>query len=225
MATYQDSGPVDCTAAINKENVKGRTAIVTGGASGIGEAYVRALVGAGAYVVVADLNDKAGNAIQQELSGLTTFVRCNVTSWDDQLSVFKKAKEVSPSSSIDIVVANAGISAYDEIFFNDISTDEPEKPAMPIIDVNLTGVLLTTKLALWYFQKQNADGPKRERCLVLQSSMAGYVDLQGITQYTTSKFGVRGLMRGLRRTEGANGIRVNLIAPWYHFAANVEAGR
>ena len=164
--------------------------------------------------MIADLNQEAGNALQQELSASTTFVRCDVTSWSDQLSVFKTAKEVSPASAIDIVVANAGLSGNDDIFTNDISKDEPDEPAISIVNVNLIGVLRTTKLALWYFRKQNAAETKRDCCLVLQSSLAGYADLQGANQYNASKFAVRGLMRSLRQTEGANGVRVNLIAPW-----------
>ena len=215
MSIYKNSGPIDCTVGIDAANLDGKTAIVTGAASGIGEAYVRALVNAGAHAIIADINEDAGNKLQQELSSSTTFAKCDVTSWASQLSVFKKAKEVSKTSRIDIVVANAGIGASDDIISDDLSGDEPKEPKMSTFDVNAVGVLLTTKLALWCFRKQNADGPRQDQCLVLQSSLAGYLDLSGAPQYTTSKFAVRGLMRSLRQTEQVHGIRVNLIAPWY----------
>ena len=190
-------------------------AIVTGGALGIGEAYVRALVASGAFVVIADLSEEAGNKLHHEFPLSTAYVVCDVTSWESQLSVFKKAKEVSPTFRIDIVVANAGVSNADQVFFNDIEKDEPEKPKLHITDVNIVGVLFTTKLALWYFRKQNANGAKQDQSLVLQGSVTGYVDIYGAPQYTVSKFAVRGLMRSLRQPEQAHGIRVNLIAPWY----------
>ena len=214
MSEYQDSGPIDCSGSVDTGGLKGKTAIVTGGASGIGKEYVRALAGAGVHVVIADLSEENGQKVQKETSGSTTFVRCDVTSWDDQLAVFKKAKEFSPNKEIDIVVANAGISTRDEIFANDIEKDEPEKPKIPVVDVNATGVLWTTKLAIFYFRKQNAAN-KKDRSLILQSSLAGYLDLIGAPQYTSSKFFVRGLLRGLRGSETAYGIRINLIAPWY----------
>ena len=164
--------------------------------------------------MIADLSEENGKKVQQETSGSTTFVRCDVTSWEDQLAAFKKAKEFSPNNEIDIVVANAGISTRDEIFANDIEKDEPEKPKIPVVDINANGVLWTTKLAMFYFRKQNATN-KRDRSLILQASLAGYLDLIGAPQYTSSKFFVRGLLRGLRQSETRYGIRVNLIAPWY----------
>src|ERR1700743_13537 len=116
MSAYESTGPVDASANISTENVKGKTAIVTGGANGIGEAYVRALSKAGAYVVIADLNEEAGNKLQKEFSKTSAFVRCDVLSWNDQLNAFKKAIELSPDSEIDIVIANAGIGAGDDVF-------------------------------------------------------------------------------------------------------------
>lgn len=88
-------------------------------------------------------------------------------------------------------------------------SEEPKEPDLEILDINLTGVVYTAKLAMHYFNKQN---PSRDKSLVLKSSMAGYLDLPGSTLYNVSKFGVRGLMCNLRRT---GRMRVNLLAPWY----------
>ncbi|KAI1615924.1 hypothetical protein EDD36DRAFT_414842 [Exophiala viscosa] len=82
------------------------------------------------------------------------------------------------------------------------------------MDINLTGLLYTVKLAIHYFRRQPVE-PSRDRCLILKSSLAGYVDLPGSIQYNASKFGVRGVMRSLRRTTWKESIRVNLVAPWY----------
>ena len=211
MALYQNSGPIDCTKNFDTSSVKGKTAIVTGGAAGIGEAYVRALVKAGAYVIIADIDENGGKKLESELSKSTTFAKCDVTSWENQAEVFKKAKQVSPSGRIDIVIANAGISGQDEVVMNDISKDEPDKPKIPTFQINALGVLYTSHLAFWYFRKQNQDQGKKDQSLVLQSSLAGYLDLIGTPQYTSAKFMVRGLMRTLRHSD----VRVNVIAPWY----------
>ena len=164
--------------------------------------------------MIADINENAAKKIQQEFPETSAAVKCDVTSWSDQLAAFKKALEISPSKRIDIVVANAGIGGNDSVAMNDISKDEPDEPKLATLDININGVFYTTKLALWYFEKQNAGEHKGDCSLVLQASLAGYLDLNA-PQYAASKFAVRGLMRALRRQVGQNGIRVSLIAPWY----------
>jgi NAD(P)-dependent dehydrogenase (short-subunit alcohol dehydrogenase family) len=128
--------------------------------------------------------------------------------------MFKSAIANSPSKSVDIVVANAGTNSADPMHqLGDLETD-PEKPDLKILDINLYGVMYTTKLAFHYFQKHPLDD-KHDRCLIVQASIAGYVDLPGAMQYQVSKYGGRGLMTCTRQTTGANGVRVNTICPWY----------
>jgi NAD(P)-dependent dehydrogenase (short-subunit alcohol dehydrogenase family) len=81
------------------------------------------------------------------------------------------------------------------------------------MDINLTGLLYTVKLAIHYFRRQPVDAA-RDRCLILKSSLSGYVDLPGSVQYNASKFGVRGVMKSLRQTIWKENIRINLVAPW-----------
>ena len=97
-----------------------------------------------------------------------------------------------------------------------VEAEEPEEPKLSIINVNLIGVLYTIKLALHYFRRQNAlnKADPLDQTLVLQGSLAGYLDLPGAIQYTASKFGLRGILRDLRRTEHVHNIRVNYIGPW-----------
>jgi hypothetical protein len=92
-------------------------------------------------------------------------------------------------------------------------TEEPQKPELKILDVNLIGVMYTVKLARHYFMKHplNID---HDRCLIFNSSMAGFMDMPGTLQYMASKWGCRGMMRCLRRTTTIDGVRANLIAPW-----------
>ncbi|KAJ9606173.1 hypothetical protein H2200_009134 [Cladophialophora chaetospira] len=217
MQPYTNTGPVNTDVDFDTSRVKGKTAVVTGGANGIGEAYVRALTKAGASVVIADLDVEEGERLVKELGSSVKFVKTNVTVWADQLAAFKTALSLSPSGRIDIVVANAGISGADNVFFTDLEAEEPEEPKLTILNVNLTGVLYTIKLALHYFRRQNAQnkGDPLDQVLVLQGSLAGYLDLPGAIQYTASKFGLRGILRDLRRTEHVHNIRVAYIGPWF----------
>lgn len=79
------------------------------------------------------------------------------------------------------------------------------------MNVDLIGATYTAKLALHYLAKQ-PEG--RDRCLILTSSIAGYLDKPGSPQYNAAKFGVRGLFRSLRTTMPKDNMRVNLLAPW-----------
>lgn len=99
------------------------------------------------------------------------------------------------------------------------SASTPQKPNLKILDINLIGAMYTIKLALFYFRKQYnsaivAERKELDTCLVLQGSLAGYVDQPGSPQYNASKFGLRGTMRCLRRTAWQHDTRVNYIAPW-----------
>ncbi|KAF4539099.1 Short-chain dehydrogenase/reductase SDR [Lasiodiplodia theobromae] len=215
------SSLVDCNTDFDVGAVRGKTAIVTGGAQGIGESYVRALVNAGAYVVIGDIASKPAEKLVSEFPDQLHFAKCDVTQWPDQVALFRAARTFSPTSLIHIVVANAGIStSVDSIFAtNEESLDaEPAEPSLAMVDVNYKGVLYTTKLALHCFRRQHAaalaDGaPPPETSLVLQGSIAAYLDASTFCQYASGKWAVRGLMRSLRRVVGAHGTRVNTICP------------
>lgn len=112
LPRYEYNGPVDHTVKPALKNASGKSVIVTGGANGIGEACVRLFVEAGSFVTFADLADR-GKDIQNELNATAkccAFVRCDIRSWEDQKTVFETARSRSPSQSVDIVLANAGIS-------------------------------------------------------------------------------------------------------------------
>ena len=78
----------------------------------MGETCVREFVAAGAFVTFADVNDR-GKDIEKELNAngeRCVFVKCDIRSWEDQLAMFETAKSRSPAKSVDVVIANAGIS-------------------------------------------------------------------------------------------------------------------
>ena len=198
------------------KSIQGKSVVITGAASGIGEACMRSFVSAGAFVTFGDLAEDRAQALVSELGqDNVAFVKCDTRVWDDQASLFKTAFEKSLSRSVDIVLANAGISGWDAVFNDqsDPATGEPVKPDLTILETNLIGVMYTTKLALHYFSRQQEDH-NRDRCLIMTSSLAGYADHNGAPQYSSAKFGVRGMMRSLRQMLPKQKARVNIISPW-----------
>ncbi|KAF3018813.1 hypothetical protein E8E14_004095 [Neopestalotiopsis sp. 37M] len=198
-------------------SLAGKTAVITGGASGVGEAYVRALVDAGVYVCFGDRDVAAGTRLASELPA-TRFVSCDVTKWEDQVHLFEEATNFSPSKKIHYVVANAGIAPKDDVFSFDGPDGPPKKPNLGTIDVNLVGGLYTVKLSMHYFIKQNgveANSAQDDTCLVLIGSGAAFLDIPRGPQYPATKWALRGVMHSLRRTAHHYGSRVNLICPWY----------
>lgn len=192
----------------------GKSILISGGASGIGEASLRAFVAAGAFVTFGDIaEDRADNLVKELGDDKVAFVKCDTRVWSDQVTLFKTAITRAPSRSLDIVLANAGISGLDNVFQDnaDPATDEPVKPELNILDINLNGMMYTSKLALHYFARQK---DRSDRCLIFTSSLAGYGDHPGALQYSASKWGIRGVMRSLRSTVSNFGARVNIIAPW-----------
>lgn len=150
------------------------------------------------------------------------YVSTNVTDWQSQVNAFKSALNFSDSKSIDIVVAAAGVGGQPFI------TDAEEPPSLDKdpppprsadlnIDVNAKGVYYTSKLAQHYFalppSSQIGSTPELRKCLVVISSLAGYLELNS-ADYTASKWAIRGLFRSTRSKMEDLGYRVNLIAPW-----------
>ncbi|KAL3478315.1 putative short chain dehydrogenase/ reductase [Aspergillus californicus] len=216
MAPYIHTGPVDCDRDFDSSTLQGKTAIVTGGASGLGEGYVRALVAAGVYVCFGDINPEKGELLERELPR-TKFVLCNAGNWEDQVRLFKEAVSLSPSGRIAYVVANAGIHRPDEVFKQE-PDQEPSQPDLSIIDINIKGPLYTAKLAAHYFIRQNGSTPTPEQedtCLILIGLGAAFLDCPRGPQYSASKWAMRGIMHSLRRMTDYYGSRVNVISPWY----------
>ena len=108
-----------------------------------------------------------------------------------------------------MVIANAGISGGDSVFALK-DTPDPEEPDLNILNIDLIGVLYTMRCAQHYWQFDARPGD--EKCFIIKSSLAGYVAVSAATQYSVSKYGVRGLMIQTRMSERC---RVNVIAPWF----------
>ncbi|RFU28570.1 hypothetical protein B7463_g7781, partial [Scytalidium lignicola] len=197
---YRKRGPVDCPAELDYTRVRGRTVIVTGGSNGLGKAYVTAFADSGAFVVNGDMAPPAKPYTTSNM----LFVKCDVTSWEDQIELFQAAKAKSPNGGIDIVVANAG-RFKDDRFDSSI----PIKLDLTMLNIHVYGTYFTAKLASHYFSQQPKDN---DRCLILVGSVMSYLDTYGAVGYGYAKHAIRGLMGVLRR----RGImRVNMVAPWF----------
>jgi NAD(P)-dependent dehydrogenase (short-subunit alcohol dehydrogenase family) len=184
--------------------IEGRTAVVTGGCSGIGLATVRRFVEEGARVVIGDIDDAAGPALAAELGGpdVVTYVHVDVTSKDEVDALFRTAKDTY--GSVDIAFNNAGISPPEDDSILDTDLDAWRK----VQEVNLTSVYLCCKAALPYMLEQ-----KRGSII----NTASFVAVMGAAttqiSYSASKGGVLSMSRELGVQFAREGVRVNALCP------------
>ncbi len=181
--------------------------IITGGASGLGEATARRFAEGGARVCIADLNETAGVAVAEELGGL--FVRCNVASADDAQQVVDQCLE--RFGRIDGLVNCAGIGTPAKAVGRDgpLALEAFEK----IIAVNLTGSFNMIRLAA-HAMMNNAPNDQGERGVIINTaSVAAYDGQIGQPAYAASKAGLVGMTLPLAREFARSGIRVMTIAP------------
>lgn len=215
---------------IDYSKLKDKSVIITGGASGLGEATTLDFAKHGAYVTVADMAVESGQALAQRLMDQgqhVSFVECNTTDWSSSVEAFKHAVKFSPSKTLDVAILFAGTDGarkglVDEVLEGPEPSldDEPVAPVHRAIDVNLLGEYMSTSLALHYFRLQGAgssdiQGACPKKSLILVSSMTGYIDLPYNTDYSVSKFAVRGLFRSIRSQAHRVNARVNNLLPGY----------
>jgi NAD(P)-dependent dehydrogenase (short-subunit alcohol dehydrogenase family) len=231
VSAIKQSPPIDLAISYEAGWVKDKTILVTGGASGFGAAFVRHWAKNGAVVVVGDINTEKGDALVREIRKETGndkvhFVHCDVTDWQSQVNLFKEAAKLSPHGGIDTVVANAGIAGADPLQRpRGMNGPEPRKPEFKILDVNLTGVVYTTHLAYWWLPRNPGSEPcsveskpgerVRDRHLLLLGSVASIAPLAIQPQYCAAKHAVLGLFRSLRATSHPQGIRINMLCPYF----------
>src|ERR671937_1422122 len=173
--------------------LEGRTALVTGGASGIGAATCRRLAAEGARVAVTDLNLEPASELAAEISGDAH--ELDVRSTD---SIGRAVEAIGP---VDILVNNAG---YDEFGF---FTQTDEALWDRVLAVNLRGVLAVTHAVLPGMQERG-----RGR-IVNVASEAGRVGSQGSAVYSAAKAGVIGFTKAIARECARFNVRANAVAP------------
>ncbi|KAK4803585.1 hypothetical protein SAY86_003402 [Trapa natans] len=186
--------------------LQGKVALVTGGASGIGESTVRLFARHGAKVLVADVQDELGRSVCEDINrfGQTvSYVHCDVTSEEDVRNAVDIA--VKDYGKLDVVLSNAGISGTE--VGATISTFE-FKSFKRVFDVNVYGAFLMAKHAARVMI------PAKKGSILFTSSVASvtYGDVSHV--YSASKHAVVGLAKNLGVELGQHGIRVNCISPF-----------
>ncbi|KAE8689937.1 Secoisolariciresinol dehydrogenase [Hibiscus syriacus] len=186
------------------KRLEGKVALITGGASGIGESTTRVFIKHGAKVLVADIQDELGQSLCKHLGTPETisYIHCDVTSESDVQNAVDLA--VSKYGKLDIMFNNAGISG------------DPEPSAVAsnihnfkrVFDVNVLGGFLGAKHAARVMV------PAKKGCILFTASIVSKIYMGLSHAYTTSKHAVVGLTESLAVELGEYGIRVNCISPY-----------
>jgi len=185
------------------------TFIVTGGASGLGEATVRRFHGAGANVVIADLNVERGEALAVELGARATFARTNVSAEADALACVDKA--VATFGGLQGLINCAGVGTPEKV----LNKTGPQALAnfQKVIDINLIGTFNMLRLAADAMSKGQPNAAGERGVIVNTASVAAFDGQIGQPAYAASKAGVVGLTLPVARELARFGIRVCTIAP------------
>jgi NAD(P)-dependent dehydrogenase (short-subunit alcohol dehydrogenase family) len=186
------------------------SALVTGGASGLGEATARLLAKRGVRVVLADLNAEKGEALAAELSG--AFVTCDVTNTDHVIAAVDAALALAPLWS---VVNCAGIGWATRTIGKDgeYASAHDLDLYKKVIEVNLVGTFNVCRLAATKMSRNTPDADGARGAIVNTASVAAEDGQIGQVAYSSSKGGVVGLTLPLARDLAVVGIRANCILP------------
>ncbi|BGP19318.1 hypothetical protein JCM10213v2_007407 [Rhodosporidiobolus nylandii] len=204
----------DCASSVateGKERWAGKVVLVTGAASGIGREVAKKAAGIGAKVVLGDVDEDGLKKVAEEIrqaGGEATYRVCDVSSWEDQLALFRHAE--ATYGKIVTVFANAG-TARGVLELED-EDGEPQKPDTRLLEVNINGAVYSSVLARYFLRKNPA---KEGKGFVLTGSLASFFGLGTDGLYAPSKHGVLGLARSLASPLAGEGISVTLIAPYY----------
>lgn len=181
--------------------LENRTAIITGGASGIGLETSKLFINEGANVVIADITEAAGKSAARKLGNKCHFVKTDVS--DKSSAYFCVIETIKKFGRIEILINNAGITSDASLL--KMSSEQFEK----VIDINLKGVFLMTKYAANHMAENNYGR------IINTSSIVGLYGNFGQTNYAASKSGVIGMTKTWARELGRKGITVNAVAPGF----------
>lgn len=183
------------------QDLSGKVAIVTGGASGIGRASVELFAREGAKVVIADINDEQGESLAREIGNAAFYQRVDVSCARQMQSLVDSA--VARFGRLDIMFNNAGISgAQHPRFLDDDLADFDH-----VIGINLFGVMSGSRIAGKIMSKQGSG------VIINNSSIAGLLPGQALMTYRATKAAMIMFSKSLAIDLAEYGIRVNCLAP------------
>ncbi|HEX7168093.1 MAG TPA: SDR family NAD(P)-dependent oxidoreductase [Acidimicrobiales bacterium] len=192
-------------------DLHGTSSIVTGGASGLGEATARVLAQRGAKVVVADMNEEKGNKVASDIGG--AFVLCDVTNPEQVVQACETAKEMGPLRSL---VTAAGIGMATRTIGKDGQYESAHNLDLfkRVIEINLIGTFNCVRLAATAMsQTEPVDADGTRGAIVTVASVAAFDGQIGQVSYSASKGGVVGMTLPIARDLAVVGVRINCIAP------------
>ena len=191
-------------------DINGSSAIVTGGASGIGAAVARQLAARGARVVVADLQEEKGAALAEEVGG--RFVHVDVTSTEQVGNAVLAATELAPLRA---VVNSAGIGWAQRTIGRDGSVESAHDldAYTKVIQINLIGTFDVVRQAATAMSRNDPDADGCRGAICNMASVAAFDGQIGQAAYSSSKGGVVGMTLPVARDLSAAGIRLNTVAP------------
>ncbi|THG19253.1 secoisolariciresinol dehydrogenase-like [Camellia sinensis] len=183
--------------------LEGKVALITGGASGIGECTARLFAQHGAKVVIADIQDELGQSVSADIGLSTcTYIHCDVTNEDHIKNAVDKTVETY--GKLDIMFNNAGISDPNKPRVVDNEKADFER----VLSVNVTGVFLGMKHAARVMI------PAKSGSILSTASISSSVGAAASHAYCCSKHAVLGLTKNMAVELGQFGIRVNCLAPY-----------
>jgi 3-oxoacyl-[acyl-carrier protein] reductase len=191
--------------------LSGQTAVITGGAQGLGYAIAERFIAEGARVVLGDVNLEATEVAAKQLGGddVALAVHCNVAKADEVDALLKTA--VDRFGDLDIMVNNAGITR--DATMRKMTEEQFDE----VISVHLKGTWNGTRLAA-AIMRENKRG-----AIINMSSVSGKVGMVGQTNYSAAKAGIVGMTKAAAKELAYLGIRVNAIAPGLIRSAMTEA--
>jgi len=191
-------------------NVRDARAIVTGGASGLGEAVVKMLTEGAGRAVILDLEGSRGEELARKLGGAVSFVPTDVSDSEQVEVSVAKAREVL--GTINLAVNCAGISPAHRMIGRD-GAIHPLDSFRRAVEINLIGLFDVVRWSA-YYMAQNDPSDDGERGLIVNvASIAGFEGQAGQAGYAASKGGVIALTLQLARDLERHGIRVMAVAP------------